>query len=389
MSAGDLIKSAGKVVWDYAAAEHYPDSVTSTLRGVYLGRWPHDFEQTITAFSVPNAVVTSCYVPVDVDNDRMFLNQTYSNAPRFFQLRFVWKADSYVLRSRPTWLPGRHVLIGGAFDGVWWHWMVNWAPRLLLLKRLRPELFSDPHTRFLVDRVAEREPFTSVLTALGVPLSRVTFADQTQDYQLEDAVLVSFPDQASLFPGLVRYFAAALRRRFRSRLPIRQRKRIFCSRQAFTTPKRRIANFDAIKPVLDAFDFKVVQLAELSLCDQIQLFESAEMVVGAHGSDFTDLMFCRPGTKVIVFEPERNLESGVSTSLEQLCRIIGLDYHAMVVPEVQADGVDYGQFVNVHNQDLHVDPAALELKVRELLADDRPSPRPTRPGSAVTSQPAR
>lgn len=64
-------------------------------------------------------------------------------------------------------------------------------------------------------------------------------------------------------------------------------------------PKRRIRNLPALRTVLDAFGLEVVQLAGLSLAAQARLFHDAELIVANHGAALANLVFCRPGTRVL------------------------------------------------------------------------------------------
>jgi len=45
--------------------------------------------------------------------------------------------------------------------------------------------------------------------------------------------------------------------------------------------------------------FTLVYLEELSVFEQAQMFNAAQVIVGPHGSGFANLIFARPGTPVI------------------------------------------------------------------------------------------
>ena len=103
-------------------------------------------------------------------------------------------------------------------------------------------------------------------------------------------------------------------------------RRIFASRQGLPAPKRRIHNFADLEPVLAAHGFDILHLGEMSARDQAQMFHDAELVVGAHGSDLTNIVFCRPRTKVLVFENRGNLTRGLHLALKSLAELMDLDY---------------------------------------------------------------
>ena len=51
-----------------------------------------------------------------------------------------------------------------------------------------------------------------------------------------------------------------------------------------------------------------VETASLSFMEQVSAFKSAKRVVGAMGAAFTNIIFCRPGTEVLIFAPASALE---------------------------------------------------------------------------------
>jgi hypothetical protein len=361
------ISVQGVIVNDHDVAAEFGDVRTLTVSAIRLGMEPVHFERTLVCFTVTGALVTSCYIPVQIEPARLFANQTYTDIIFWFpELRPSVKDGAFSLQSTPVALAEPHVVIGGPIDGVWYHWLVSWCPRILLLKRMRPDLFSDPNVKFLVDSAAQSASFLEVLGTMGIDLSRVTFADRTVDYLLEKAILVSFPDQNDLYPELVREFAATVKEGLGVSSQEPQTGRVFASRQTIVNPRRRIANFAEVEPTLRRLDFDIVNLGAETARRQVELFDSARFVLGGHGSDLANLMFCRPGTDVLVIENARNVWAGIGSSLEQLCAIMGLNYHYIVVEEDIRDDMDYSQFVLVHTRDFIVPPGALEQRLLEI-----------------------
>ncbi len=257
-------------------------------------------------------------------------------------------------------------IIKGNIIGVWYHWLANWSTRAVALRMLRPDLFKDPATKFVVDQSAMREPFRSILTALGIQDDRLVVWDQARDILLRDGIIVSFLNQNYLYPDLMKVLAKDLKTYF---LPAIDRtdpvkapghvRRIFASRQGFKEARRRVANFDEIKGLLEEFGFDIVQLGEFSAAEQVEMFSAAEFVIGVHGSDLVNVMFCPPTSKLLVIENARNISAGLSVSLDVLGSIFGVEYHALVVDEFIDPDMDYSDFNNIHYRDVIVDPAAL------------------------------
>ena len=73
-------------------------------------------------------------------------------------------------------------------------------------------------------------------------------------------------------------------------------KKIFIQRKGKT---RGITNQEEVAHHYRKTGWAVVELEELSLAEQITLFHHAEEIVGEHGAAFTNLIWCRPGCRVM------------------------------------------------------------------------------------------
>lgn len=308
---------------DYADSHHRPASA--------IRLWPRT--ETVTdAFvsaTVQNVLLTSLFVPIDLGARRMFLDQTYSGAAGLFPVRYKLEDGRYTLESDPVVSAGRHVVIGGPIDLVWYHWLFNWCPRMLLAKSMRPDLFDAQDVRFVMHPHAMREPYRAVLDTFGLGEERFLIVDPDKDYQLEQATLVSFPDQNKLYPSLIEQFSDHLLDGFGIDAGF-VGAGVFASRQALPPPKRRVANFAAIEPVLESFGIQAVSLGALSAAAQARLFYEAPIVVGAHGSDLSNILFCRSGTPLVVIENSFSVAHNLHVGLLKLAEVLGLEYHLLV-----------------------------------------------------------
>lgn len=79
--------------------------------------------------------------------------------------------------------------------------------------------------------------------------------------------------------------------------------RIYISRRM--AKLRRISNEAELMPWLESEGFKIVCLETLSFEEQIQLFQSAKMILAPHGAGLTNMIFMPPGGTIIeLFPPE-------------------------------------------------------------------------------------
>lgn len=73
--------------------------------------------------------------------------------------------------------------------------------------------------------------------------------------------------------------------------------KIFISRHNF---KRRSYNNDEIQASLEALGYTTVYPEKLTFTEQVKAFNNAECIVAASGAALTNIIFCRPNTKIYV-----------------------------------------------------------------------------------------
>jgi capsular polysaccharide biosynthesis protein len=132
--------------------------------------------------------------------------------------------------------------------------------------------------------------------------------------------------------------------------------RIYVSRRSAAT--RRVVNEDEIIAYLKPRGFRIVDLAALSLTDQIRLISGAEVIVGPHGAGLTHCVFARAGCLVAEFlEP-----SYVYPCFYWTAGACGHRYRYLV-----AETVKQAAHTGSHGFDMYVPLSALE----RMLAQPR------------------
>ena len=66
---------------------------------------------------------------------------------------------------------------------------------------------------------------------------------------------------------------------------------------------RRIANLDALQPVLNAAGFRIVDIGQLTFRAQVSIFQQAGAVISVIGSGLTGLMYAPPGIRIATLCP--------------------------------------------------------------------------------------
>jgi glycosyl transferase family 61 len=78
-------------------------------------------------------------------------------------------------------------------------------------------------------------------------------------------------------------------------------------------PSRRILNETEVIALLRSYGFTAARMDGRSVAEQAKLFWNAETVVGVHGAALTNLLFAKPGTKLIEIFPYEAHEPGMFT----------------------------------------------------------------------------
>lgn len=121
--------------------------------------------------------------------------------------------------------------------------------------------------------------------------------------------------------------------------------RVYVSRGR--APKRKLANEREAARVLEEFGFGVVHFEEHTFAEQVGLAASARLLVSNHGAGLTNILFMRPGGRVLELRREGERERNWFFNLASAA---GLDYYYQQCAPADAD---------VHSGDLLADPPAL------------------------------
>lgn len=118
---------------------------------------------------------------------------------------------------------------------------------------------------------------------------------------------------------------------------IGKKKRLYVSRK--DSLRRYVSNEAEVEQILSQFGFETVCLTKYSFEEQINLFQSAEMVIGSHGAGLTNLVFA-PTECVFI---ELIMEGIFTQAYYQIAGIRKIKYGFLIC---QTDGA--GQYVDVN-----------------------------------------
>ncbi|GEM_PF-2133365 len=171
------------------------------------------------------------------------------------------------------------------------HFLLQCFPRLSIARALG--IFDTFH---LLAPDTLRGYQREMLRYAGLREDQIVFMDPAYDYQCEELIV------PNVIPAIFTPFYTGVYDRLIAAMPhdgAKPHRRILISRAARTT-WRNMVNYDAICELLvRECGFEVVSPEKLSLEDEIKLFQSAAIVVGAEGAGLYNCCFMSPETDVV------------------------------------------------------------------------------------------
>ncbi len=213
-------------------------------------------------------------------------NYVYDRDLHFIGESSSWSLDHSFARfparprsTRTVTYPGESLYLG---TDAYYHWLIEEVPAYLQARR------ASPGARTIVRRSPPRN-VVDLLNLIGVQ-----YTEAPSHARFESLTFAS--KGAAVIPNEVDLLTL---HQLRDSLELKpsQSRRVYVSRRDFG---RYPSNEDAVEALVIQEGFEVVQLAGMSLSDQIALFMGAEVVVGTHGAGLANLAWCRTGATRVV-----------------------------------------------------------------------------------------
>ncbi|MGC9271990.1 glycosyltransferase family 61 protein [Acidiphilium sp.] len=109
-----------------------------------------------------------------------------------------------------------------------------------------------------------------------------------------------------------------------------QNKKIYIWR--IDSDKRPMVNEIELVEALTQKGFIPVITGSMSIDEQINCFNNAELVVGAHGAGFANIVFCRPGAAVYELTPEHHIDLYTGFAMSVLAQTRSVHYWVDAFP---------------------------------------------------------
>ena len=225
------------------------------------------------------------------------------------------------------------LLTGGGGNNNYWHWLFDVLPRLYLCNQMID--LKDINFFLIPDDIKRFQKET--LDCLNIPKhkrlsSKIYRHIKATRLLTTDHPVVISGNASKDIMSIPVWISQWLKDQFIKKKNFSKNQnisRIYIDRSlknSIDSPQRLIENEDEVKKYLVSKNFVSVRLHDLEFMEQVKLFNNAEFIVGLHGAGFANLVFCKPGTKVIEM---KSITSG--DPIKNLSQINKLIYYSISV----------------------------------------------------------
>lgn len=205
--------------------------------------------------------------------------------------RSSWLGDMRFRKQLPAVqeLPGTAALLNNPWCHNYYHWILEVAPRVMLLRQAGLET-----DWYVVDCQSGYQK--RALELMGVPAERCIQPHYGLHVRADRFLRPSFP-------GLIncQMMAEKISSHVSASADMPTSRRIYISRK--TAAHRKLTNEHELELCLKTYGFESYSFDRLSFADQVRVMRSADCIVTVHGAALANLIFAQPGTRVIEICP--------------------------------------------------------------------------------------
>ena len=215
------------------------------------------------------------------------------------------------------------LLTGGAGKDNYFHWLFDVLPRLAILKK---SSLNTKNFKFLFPSLKlnfQRES----LKKMKISYARCLDGGKYKHFSAENIIVTDHPyvknnNPTSSIKNLPLWIIEWLRKQFIEKNYSKKNisRKIYIDRSDSKFSKNRhIVNENEVKKYLVSVGFKIIILSKLNFISQIHIFNNANIIIGAHGAGFANLVFSKPKTKII--ELQSKASGDVIKNLAKKCKL--------------------------------------------------------------------
>ncbi|MBP1966971.1 glycosyltransferase family 61 protein [Paenibacillus aceris] len=200
----------------------------------------------------------------------------------------------------PVYLNKTVAYLSFRYPNNYFHWMFDVLPRIALLRECKVNI-----DKYVISPPGNF-PYKEMLRALGIPEKKVIIASEDFHIKANKVVVV---DKYSKWAPYVHVYPEWTSKFLRDELSgcntkgtSKKYERLYVSRAH--AGGRKMTNEDEVVRCLESHGFHCIHPDTMSFAEQIRAFQSADIIVSPHGASLANLVFTKPGTKLIeIFSP--------------------------------------------------------------------------------------
>lgn len=224
------------------------------------------------------------------------------------------------------------LLTGGAGNENYWHWLYDVLPRIGLCNKLVRLSEID---FFLLPNLSKKFQ-NETLDCLDIPKHKRLSSEKYRHIKAKELIVTDHPvvvtgNSTRDIQNIPSWIMLWLKKNFNDQKITNNKNiknKIYIERDSENFKNislRSISNENEVKRYLLKNNFISIKLGEIKFSEQVDLFYNADCIVGLHGAGFANLVFCKPGTKVIEF---RSSDAGYA--IANLAKKNNLNYSSII-----------------------------------------------------------
>ena len=204
---------------------------------------------------------------------------------------------------KPVSSPLFSMLTGGAGKNNYFHWLFDVLPRLEILKKSG---FKKKNIKFLVPALKFKYQIET-LNNLNISIKNCYSSERYKHIFSKELISTDHPYVKKNNPSLSinnipLWIIKWQRKNFFKKISNRKFlfNKIYISRSDSQTNNFRfILNENEVINFLKKKDFKILTLSSFKFIDQVKIFKNAKIIIGLHGAGLSNIIFCKPRTRII------------------------------------------------------------------------------------------
>ena len=219
------------------------------------------------------------------------------------------------------------ILLAGRNDANWYHWVIEYLPRLL-----QADEHISPEVPLLV---TSRTPGTGIELLRSLTTRPIVELDSGSTIRVEILHVVAPPVQVldttevpwsagiSMNPAVLRRFRDRVLSGRNDAVPTR---RVFLRRNS---GHRGLGNESELASIARRYGFEQVDPGALTWQQQLELFESTSLLVGASGAVMADYLFMSPGSRILALTSSALRDFVLPAALAE---VAGVEFSYLIGP---------------------------------------------------------